>query len=389
MAILHVDMDAFYASIEMLKNPELRKVPMYVGGGKRGVVLSANYAARRFGIRSGMSASRAKRLFPDVLAVPPDFESYELVSRGVFGILGQITDKVEAVSIDEAFLDVTGARLRLGEPRRIGELIRALVAAEQQISCSVGIGPNKLIAKMATNLAKPDGLLEVKENEVASFLRPQPVAALWGVGEATEAELRRFGLYLIGDLADTEVGTLQRVFGPKQGAWLHQIANGIDESVVLDSTATAAEKSVGANRTFPVDTDDLEIIKAELLRLSTKVAARLRAARKASFTVTLTVRFADYSTITRAQTMRNPTDVTDEIYAEAVKILDSFGFQRVRIRLVGVRASQLVDVEQAYRQPALGAPDRGMRDVEKVADEIAHKFGQPMVKRATLCRYRR
>ena len=214
--IMHVDMDAFYASVEMARRPELRDVPMYVGGAERGVVLSANYPARAFGIEGGMPSTRARRLCPQAVAVPPDHDTYADVSAGVMQLLRSLTDKVEVASIDEAFCDITGAIRRLGEPRTIGELLRARVADEQRIPCSVGIGPSKFIAKLASNQAKPDGLVEVPPDQITAFLHPLPVEAIWG-GAATASRLHKLGLTTIDDLAHTPRPTLQRAFGTHQG----------------------------------------------------------------------------------------------------------------------------------------------------------------------------
>ena len=205
--ILHVDMDAFYASVEMARRPELRDRPMYVGGAQRGVVLSANYAARKHGIEGGMSSTKARRLCPQAVAVAPDFDTYQMVSKGVFSILDTITSQVEVASIDEAFLDVTGAVCRLGDPVLIGERLRAQVADEQQVPCSVGIGPSKFVAKLASKRAKPDGLLVVRPDEVVDFLHPLPLDLMWGVGEQTAGKLHQLGLVTIADLAHTPAST--------------------------------------------------------------------------------------------------------------------------------------------------------------------------------------
>ena len=380
--ILHVDMDAFYASVEMARRPELREVPMWVGGAQRGVVLSANYPARRFGVEGGMSSTRARRLCPRGVAVPPDFDTYSLVSRGVFAILDTITDRVEAASIDEAFLDLTSALRRLGDARRIGERLRAQVMDEQQVPCSVGIGPNKFVAKLASKQAKPDGLVEVLPEHVVDFLHPLPVEAIWGVGESTAAKLHRIGLRQVSDIAHTPRATLQRALG-SQGLSLHDLSWGHDVRHVVPSET---ERSIGSQETFGRDTDDPELIRTEFLRLSARTASRARAAQMVGRGVTISVRFADFTTITRSCQLLNPSDVTDEVFEAAWRLFTKLNLQRARVRRVGVRLEHLVDAEHSYAQPTLDAPDRGMRELEVVADRANARFGPAAVQRASLTR---
>ena len=384
--ILHVDMDAFYASVELRRRPELRGRPLWVGGASRGVVLSATYEARAFGVEGGMSSTRARRLCPDAVAIPPDFDAYQEVSEGVFGIFESLTPLVEPMSLDEAFLDVTGAGRRLGTPREIGELIRALVADEQGVPCSVGIGPTKFVAKLASNAAKPDGLVEVAPTQVVSFLHPLAVEKIWGVGDATAAALHRLGLHTIADLAHTPRSTLQRALGPALGAQLHDLAWGVDARRVV---ARTGERSVGSQETFPADTDDLGVVEVELLRVASRVAARMRAARVLGRTVTVHVRFADFRVVQRSTTLRTPTDATGEIHAAAVASLRALRLERPRIRRVGVRVEGLLDAAVAATQPMLGEPERGWRDAERAADAAVARFGPRAVQRATLADRRR
>ncbi len=379
--IMHVDMDAFYASVEMARRPELRDVPMYVGGAERGVVLSANYPARAFGIEGGMPSTRARRLCPQAVAVPPDHDTYADVSAGVMQLLRSLTDKVEVASIDEAFCDITGAIRRLGEPRTIGELLRARVADEQRIPCSVGIGPSKFIAKLASNQAKPDGLVEVPPDQITAFLHPLPVEAIWGVGPATASRLHKLGLTTIDDLAHTPRPTLQRAFGTHQGALLHDLAWGRDNRSIQ---VTEPEHSIGAQTTFGRDTDDPRVVHGELLRMAVRASARLREAGMCGRAVSISVRFSDFTTITRTGQLPSPTDVTDEVYAQALRLYQGLHLQRARIRRVGVRIEKLILADEAYRQPTLDAPERGMREVETAADAVVRKFGPNAVSRATL-----
>ncbi len=384
--VTHVDMDAFYASVEIRRRPELRDVPMWVGGAERGVVLSANYPARAYGVRGGMSSTQARRLCPQAVSVPPDFDTYAEVSAGVVAIFETFTAQVESASIDEAYLDLTGAVPQGGSAVRIGERLRAMVQDEQQISCSVGIGPNKLIAKMASNAAKPDGLLEVPAAAVIGFLHPQPVEHLIGVGESTTGALHRLGINSISELAYLPRSTLQRAFGPRAGALLAELAWGRDSSRVV---ARPGERGVGCQETFARDTDDRATVNAELLRVSVKVASRMRAAGVLGRTVTLNLRFADFTTISRSLTLGSPTDLTDEVYDAALGLFARLGLQRARIRRVGVRVTGLVDRATAYLQPALDTPDHGWRDAEQAADKVIRRFGPKAVQRAVLTRHHR
>ena len=299
--VLHVDMDAFYASVSLLHHPELVGTPVIVGGGTRGVVLSATYEARRFGVHSAMPMTRARRLCPQAVVLRPDHREYTQVSDNVMAVFRSVTPLVEPLSLDEAFLDVAGAVRRLGSPTAIAEHIRARVHDEQGITCSVGVAGTKFVAKLASSRAKPDGLLVVPVDRVVEFLHPLPVSALWGVGEKTEEALTRLGLRTVGDLARIPQQTLVRALGPAAGAHLAALAWGRDERHVV---ASEPEKSIGNEETFGTDVDDPEVIRRELLRLSEKVAARMRAAGYRGRTISIKVRFADFTTITRARTVQ-------------------------------------------------------------------------------------
>jgi DNA polymerase-4 len=285
---MHVDMDAFYASVEQRRRPDLAGVPMWVGGERRGVVLSANYAARAWGVRGGMSSAHARRLCPHAVALRPDFDAYTEVSQGILAVLESVSPAVESASIDEAYLDVTTVVGGWGSARAIGEHLRALVADEQRITCSVGIGPNRLLAKMASVAAKPDGLVEVAPGQVEEFLLPLPVERLVGVGESTAARLHAQGIVTIADLAAAPTVDLQRRFGRRAGALLAELARGRDHSRVV---SRPGERGVGNQETFGADTADAAVISAELLRLALKVSARLRAAGQVGRTLTLHVRY--------------------------------------------------------------------------------------------------
>jgi DNA polymerase-4 len=380
--ILHVDMDAFFASVELRHRPDLVGQPVIVGGaGSRGVVLSATYEAREYGVRAAMPMSRARRLAPHAVILPPRHDEYARVSAGVMEIFRSITPLVEPLSFDEAFLDVAGAQRRLGRPTAIAELIRAKVADEQGITCSVGVAPTKFVAKLASTRCKPDGLLVVPKDKIVSFLHPLPVSALWGVGEKTEEALTRLGLRTVGDLANTPVSTLQRALGQAVGAHLAALAWGRDERKVI---AHEPEKSIGAEETFARDVDDPEVVRRELLRLSQRTAARLRSAEMVGRTIAIKIRFADFTTITRSRTLADATDVAKDIYATACTIYDALGLERARVRLVGVRVEGLVPAAEQPQQLMLGERLAGWREVERVSDRAARRFGSGAVRPAAL-----
>ena len=382
--ILHVDMDAFYASVELVTRPELRGKPVIVGGGQRGVVLSGTYEARALGIHSAMPMSRARRIAPQAIVIEPHHERYAEVSAGIMAIFSSVTPIVEPLSLDEAFLNVSGALRRLGSATAIAELIRARVYDEQRITCSVGVASTKFVAKLASTQAKPDGLLVVPIDKVTAFLHPLPVGALWGVGERTEERLVSLGLRTVGDLAHTPVETLTRALGQASGDRLHDLAWGRDERGVVPD---AVEKSIGNEETFARDIDDPEMIHREILRLAQKVAARVRRQGHLGRTVVLKVRFADFTTITRSRTLDTPTDVGQVIYTTAVELYAALRLQRARIRLVGVRLEGLLDaaarVEQLIFDDSAADPaDR--RAAEVAADRLRERFGRDVVRPARL-----
>jgi DNA polymerase-4 len=380
--ILHIDMDAFFASVELLTRPELRGTPVIVGGaGTRGVVLSATYEARALGVHSAMPMSRARRLAPAAVIIEPDHRRYTEVSAGVMEIFRSVTPLVEPLSLDEAFLDVAGSLRRLGSPARIGELLRARVHDEQGITCSVGVASTKFVAKLASTRSKPDGLLVIPRDQVVAFLHPLPVSALWGVGERTEEHLVRLGLRTVGDLAHTSVDTLRRALGPAQGEHLAELAWGRDPRPVV---AGEQEKSIGAEETFARDVDDPAVLLRELRRLSERVGARLRAAGLVGRTIQLKVRFADFTTLTRSRTLPAPTDVAREIYDTASDLLAALGLQRVRLRLIGVRAEGLISAGSVSTQLALDQPEHGWREAEVAVDRISARFGPGIVRPARL-----
>ncbi len=383
--ILHIDMDAFYASVATRGRPELQDVPVIVGGGHRGVVLSANYLARRHGVRSAMPTSRARRLCPQAVVIAPDFEEFGQVSASVMENFRRVTPLVEVVSLDEAFLDVRGSTRRLGSPRAIAEQLRATIHDEQAITCSVGVAATVPVAKIASRRAKPDGVLVVPPDAITSFLHPLDVGELWGVGEKTQAMLYRLGIHTVGEVAHTPLRTLQRAVGASLGNQLHELAWGAGRRVVTPRRGPdEPDKSMGADETFGRDTDDRAVIVRELLRLSARVAGRMRVARVAGRTVTVKVRFADFTTITRSRTMPEATDVTQEIYRTATGLYDALGLQRARIRLVGVRVEGLVPRESVQRQLVLGERERGWSEADRAVDRATRRFGATALRPASL-----
>ncbi|OJF09942.1 DNA polymerase IV [Couchioplanes caeruleus] len=379
--ILHVDMDAFFASVEVRRRPELRGRPVVVGGaGPRGVVSSASYEARRFGVRSAMPGMRARALCPQAVFLPPDFSAYSAASEAVMRIFRDVTPLVEPLSLDEAFLDVAGAQRLLGRPAEIARSIRRRVFAEQRLTCSVGVAPSKFVAKLGSTRAKPDGMMVVPSGQVLEFLHPLPVGALWGVGEKAAAHLHRLGLMTVGDLARAPVRMLRGALGEASAAHLHELSWGRDPRRVV---AEHEEKSIGAELTYDIDVTDPTTIRRSLLALSDKVGARLRASGNVGRTVSIKIRLADFRTVSRSRTMRTTTDVAREIFEISWALFEALR-PAEPIRLVGVRVEGLAAAATASRQLTLGEPERGWREAEAAADAVAARFGRSIVGRASL-----
>jgi DNA polymerase-4 len=368
--ILHVDMDAFYASVAERDDPSLRGKAVVVGAGARGVVLSANYAARKYGIRAAMPVGRAKRMAPHAVFVTPDHQRYSEVSAKVMEIFDSFTPLVEPISLDEAFLDVTGARKLLGTGREIAVEIRRQVEASEGITCSVGIAPSKFIAKLASGHCKPNGILEIPADRILNFLHPLPVNAIWGVGPKTAETLERLGLRTVADIANLPRATLIRALGQASGASLYELAWGRD---YRDVTPNEPDKSISAAETFAQDIDDPEEILREFLRLTEKAAARLRENGYYAKTISIKVRFADFSTISRSKTLPLPIDSTHDIYEIAKSLYLALNLDRARLRLVGISLDNLS--EAAPEQLLLGARERGWREADSAIDQAKLRFG--------------
>lgn len=378
--ILHVDMDAFFASVEVMDNPELAGKPVIVGGRERGVVAAASYEARAKGVHSAMPTSRALALCPEAIVVRGRHSRYREVSRQVMAVLESITPVIEQVSIDEAFLDVAGALRLLGSPTTIGRTIRSRIRAEVGVPSSVGIAGTKHVAKLASGFAKPDGLLLVPVAQTVPFLHSLPVGALWGVGARTEEQLRSRGVDTVEQLAQIPEPTLERWVGQAAGARLHALAWGIDKRAV---TTGRVEKSISTESTFARDIRDAEELARIILRQSHECAARLRHGGFSATRVTLKVRYADFHTITRARTLPVPTFLGADIAAAAHALLAEVRIERGGVRLVGVRADGLMPSEAAGWQATLDETSDRLA-AERAMDEIHAKFGRGTVRPASL-----
>ena len=378
--ILHVDMDAFYASVAEKDNPKLKGKAVVVGAGRRGVVSAANYEARKFGIRAAMPVYKAKALAPHAIFISPDMARYEEVSRSVMSIFHDITPLVEPISLDEAFLDVTGARRLLGDGQTIAKLIRARVEQKEGITCSVGVAHNKFIAKIASNQCKPNGLLEIDPERVLEFLHPLAAKEIWGVGPKTNEQLAKMGLQTVGDIANTPRSTLIRVLGQASGSSLYELAWGRD---YRDVEIEHIEKSISSSETFDQDLDSQEEILKEFLRLTERSVERMREKGFAAGTISIKVRFTDFKTISRSKTVDLPITGTQEIFEVVKNLYLALNLENVLIRLVGVSLDSLVEDEE-INQMVLGQRTSGWQQADKAVDRIKNKFGSASLRPARL-----
>ena len=379
--ILHVDMDAFFASVSELDYPQYSGKPLVVGAGARGVVLSANYEARKFGIKAAMPVSRAQRMAPTAIFIPPNHERYSEVSRKVMEIFFQFTPYVEPLSLDEAFLDVTGAKKLFGKGRQIAQLIRKRVFEQEKITCSVGISNTKFIAKLASGRCKPNGMLEIAPDRVLTFLHPLPVNEIWGVGPKTNEELQRLGLRTVADIANTPLESLKRALGESAGVSLYELAWARDYREVIPD---APEKSISAAETFSYDLEDKEEIFRELLRLTERASHRLRQKELLTKTISLKVRFSDFSNLTRSKTISLGINSVHEIYEIVKDLYLALKLEGSRIRLLGVGLENLTDESGAVYQLELGERDRGWREAQDAIDRAIARFGRGSVRPARL-----
>lgn len=373
--ILHVDMDAFYASVAELDNPHYKGKALVVGAGTRGVVLSANYEARKFGIRAAMPVGRAKRMAPHAIFIPPEHHRYAEISERVMKIFHCYTPLVEPISLDEAFLDVTGATKLFGTGREIAIKIRQEVQSKEGITCSVGIAPSKFIAKLASQRCKPDGMLEIKSDRILEFLHPLPVRAIWGVGPKIAESLDRLGLHTVADIAHTPRSTLVRALGDSTGESLYELAWGRDYRDVIPDEP---EKSIGNEETFTRDLDSPEEILREFLRMTEKATARLRERELFAKTISIKIKFADFTTLSRSKTLPIAIDNTHDTYEIVKALYQALHIDRARLRLVGVSLENLR--EDAPVQLELGARERGWREADNAMDKAKARFGRSSVR---------
>jgi DNA polymerase-4 len=379
--ILHVDMDAFFASVEIKRRPELAHRPVVVGGGTRGVVAAASYAARRYGVRSAMPMTQALRLCPQLVVLPPDRAAYSAASAAVMDILRSITPLVEQLSVDEAFLDVRSAVRLLGPPSAIAAVIRARIRAETGLTCSVGVARNKFVAKLASARCKPDGLLVVPADRTLEFLHPLPVTVLWGVGARTAEPLHRLGVRTVADLANTPLDTLRRAVGTAGADHLHALAHGRDDRAVQ---LGEVEKSISADHTTDTDLVEEADVLRELLRLSDEVAGRVRGRGFVARTVGIKIRFADFKTITRVRTLPGWTDSSATIFQIASELYRALDLDRPRIRLVGVKCENLREADNAPEQLSFDDIEPAARPADTVLDAARARFGSAALGYATL-----
>ncbi len=380
--IIHVDMDAFFAAIEERDCPELKGKPIVIGadpkkGKGRGVVSTCSYAARKYGIHSAMPISIAYKKCPECVFLPVDFAKYNMVSYQIVGILGSFSPDLEQVSVDEAFLDITGTYKLFGTPHETCLKMKERIKKETGLTASIGLAPNKMAAKIASGLKKPDGLVEVKKEDLISFLEPLDVGLIWGVGPKTKEELNRMGISTIGDLAKRSEDELISLFG-KNGAWFWEVSHGIDESEVVTEHEA---KSISNELTFDEDTTDRRLIEKELAALSELVADRLREEKIKARTVTLKIRLEGFRTYTRATTLQEPTNFTEDVIRAVQKLYEDFEIKERKVRLVGVRASNLSSADEPDLFRA--KPSAKTESLHKAIDKIKARFGKSSISRAS------
>ncbi len=370
--IIHVDMDAFFAQIEQRDTPEYKNKPLVVGGPlNRGVISSASYEARKYGLHSGMPLIRAKRLCPEGIFVPVNMEKYLKESTLIRKIFFQFTPLVESIGCDEAFLDITGCQKLFGNELEIAKKIKGRIYEQTNLTSSAGIGPNKFLAKLASSIGKPNGLTVLENTrEVMEKVRLLPVSYIWGVGRVTDEQFKSMGIETIGDLANAPLSIIENKFG-EPGRIIHEMANGIDNRKVV---INQEPKSIGREVTYRKDVDDFEILRSTLLFLSQKISRNLRLQKYKGKVVTLKVRFSDFKTITRRVTLKKYTSGMFDIQKSSVLLLKNFDLNRKKIRLIGVSVSNLKPV---FMLENLLPDDRSAdENLSEAIDRISDRFGE-------------
>lgn len=382
--ILHVDMDAFFASVEQRNHPELRGKPVIVGGDphSRGVVSTCSYEARKYGVHSAMPLREAYMRCPQGIFLPGNYSTYDQVSREIRAIFHRFTPLVEPLSTDEAFLDVHGCERLFGNPVEIGILIKDAVNDEIGLTCSVGVAPNKFLAKLASDLHKPDGFVVIPRNQMEDILWPLPVTRLWGVGEKTAEFLMAKGIRTIGMLAHLDPQVLENNLG-KMGRDLHRLAHGIDNRRV--ETLYEA-KSIGNETTFSQDTGDIEFLETTLLELAEQVGRRLRKADATGRTIHIKLRYSNFKTITRAKTLARSTNSTQTLYEVGLELLRSTDLYNKMFRLIGLSVSNLTDEENQQISLFEETEDLHSDVLSSIMDQLKDRFGENAVTRARLIR---
>lgn len=379
--IIHVDMDAFFAAVEIREDPSLREKAVIVGGTPdgRGVVSTANYVARKFGVHSAMPAAQAKRLCPHAIFLRPRMQLYAQVSQQIREIFHTYTGLVEPLSLDEAFLDVGPSQAIFGDPLAIARTIQQRIATELQLTASAGVAPNKFLAKLASDLHKPNGLVFVSPEQVESFLDPLDIGRMWGVGKQTLPKFHAIGVHTIGDLRRLSHDTLMQLFG-SSGDHYYRLARGIDDRKVVPEREA---KSISNETTFPQDIDDLATLDAWLRSLADQVSCRLRAHELLGKTIHIKIRYANFDTITRSETVRSPTQTCRVIEDTAVRLLHTHVHAQRGVRLLGVGISQLS--HHGPTQLQLFDQEEELRDqrLDAATDQIRQKFGRAAVSRGS------
>lgn len=387
--IIHLDMDAFYASVEMLDDPLLRGKAVIVGGDlNRGVVSAASYEARKYGVHSALAIVTAKKLCPHGIFIRPRLHRYREVSQQIMQIFSSFTPLVEPLSLDEAFLDVTGSEKLFGDASYIAQVIRQSVAQQTGLTVSAGLASSKLVAKIASDMDKPDGLTIVPFGKEREFLAPLPISKLWGVGKVTQKELFKLGVKTIGDLAQVSNEILKMKFG-QHGNHLHRSSLAIDDREVIPESAV---KSIGHEETFASDLVVTDVISKELLDISVRVARRLRNHGLKARTVMLKVKYYDFMQVTRSVTLKEATDDSHTIYAESKKLLGQTQAGKKPVRMVGITTANFIDALQPVQASLFAIENREgqcRKSLNVAVDSITHKYGIESLKPAALIKFRK